>query len=126
MFIVKSESYQVIIWFNAKQISEVAESQGSVGLEAEVGVVVCRGQVASLAGMCEKHCNQYPIHSNRNQRFSQLSIQSHSQRHSSKKTMAGAAAEGVGGGGRGGLCEHCFLISTLLTVSGGPPIYLNQ
>lgn len=99
MFIGKIESYQVIIWFNAKQISEVAESQGSVGLEAEVGVVVCRGQVASLAGMCEKHSNQYQIHSNRNQRFSQLSIQSHSQRHSSKKTMAGAAAVGGWGGG---------------------------
>lgn len=82
MFIVNSESYQVIIWFNAKQISEVAESQGSVGLEAEVGVVVCRCQVASLAGMCEKHSNQYEIHSNRNQRFSQLLIHLHSEEQS--------------------------------------------
>lgn len=49
------ESHQVIVWFDAEQISEVAERQRSVGLEAEIGVVVCRGQVASLAAMCKTH-----------------------------------------------------------------------
>lgn len=47
------EPYQVVVWFDAEQISEVAEGQWSVGLEAEIGVVVRRGQVAALAAMCK-------------------------------------------------------------------------
>lgn len=42
-------SYQVVIWLDAKQISEVAKSQGGVRLEAEVWVMVGWGQVASFA-----------------------------------------------------------------------------
>lgn len=43
-------SYQVVVWFNAEEISEVAECHRGVGLEAEVGVVVRWCQVAPLAG----------------------------------------------------------------------------
>lgn len=43
-------SYQVVIWFNTEEISEVAECHRGVGLEAEVGVVVRWCQVAPLAG----------------------------------------------------------------------------
>lgn len=45
------QSYQIVVRFDAKQIPEVAESQRGVGLEAEVRIVMCWGQVASLAGM---------------------------------------------------------------------------
>lgn len=45
-----SLSYQVVVWFNAEEISEVAEGHRGVGLEAEVGVVVRWCQVAPLAG----------------------------------------------------------------------------
>lgn len=44
----RSQSHQVVVWFDTKQVSEVAEGQRSVGLEAEVGVMVRRGQVAPL------------------------------------------------------------------------------
>lgn len=49
------ESYQIVIWFDAKQIPEVAESQWGISLEAEVGIVMCWGQVASLTGMCDEY-----------------------------------------------------------------------
>ena len=47
-------SYQVVVGFDAEQISEVAEGQRGVGLEAEVWVVMSRRQVASLTGMCHE------------------------------------------------------------------------
>lgn len=47
-------SYQVIIWFDAKQIPEVTEGQRGVGFEAEIRIVVCRRQVTSLTGMCNE------------------------------------------------------------------------
>lgn len=46
-------SHQVVVGFDAKQISEIAEGQWGVRLEAEVGVVVSRGQVASFTGVRE-------------------------------------------------------------------------
>jgi len=44
-------SYQVVVGFDAKQISEVAEGKRGVSLEAEVRIVMSWGQVASLTGM---------------------------------------------------------------------------
>lgn len=44
------QSYQVVIWLDAEQISEVAEGQRGVRLEAEVRIVMCWSQVASLTG----------------------------------------------------------------------------
>lgn len=41
--------YQVIIWFDSKQLSEVPEGQWGIGFEPEVRVVVRRSQVAPLA-----------------------------------------------------------------------------
>lgn len=46
-------SHQVVVGFDAKQISEIAEGQRGVRLEAEVGVVMSRGQVASFTGVRE-------------------------------------------------------------------------
>lgn len=43
-------SYQVVVWFDPKQVPEVAKCQRGVGLEAEVGVVVSWSQVAALTG----------------------------------------------------------------------------
>lgn len=34
------QSYQVVIWFDAKQIPEVAEGQRGIGLEAKVRIVM--------------------------------------------------------------------------------------
>lgn len=48
------KSYQVVVWFDAEQIPEVAESQRGVGLEAKVWIVMCGGQVASLTAMCDE------------------------------------------------------------------------
>lgn len=52
------KSYQVVVWFDAEQIPEVAESQWGVRLEAEVRVVMSWGQVASLTGMCSKYSSK--------------------------------------------------------------------
>lgn len=43
--------YQVVVRFDAEQVPKVAEGQRCVRLEAKVGVMMCRGQVASFTGM---------------------------------------------------------------------------
>lgn len=42
--------YQVVVGTDAEQLSEVAEGDGSVGLEAEVWEVMRWRQIAALAG----------------------------------------------------------------------------
>lgn len=44
-----TNTYQVVIWLDSEKLSEVPEGQWGIGFEAEVGVVVCRRQVAPLA-----------------------------------------------------------------------------
>lgn len=86
----RESSHQVIVRFDAEQISEVAEGQGSVGLEAEIGVVVRRGQVASLAATCKSHMSEC-IRSERKDvaRFKHKEIHSgsHNRAQSSGETM---------------------------------------
>lgn len=47
-------SYQVVVWFDAEQISEVSEGQRGIGLEAEVRIVMSRSQVTSLTCLCDE------------------------------------------------------------------------
>lgn len=49
--ITMSNTYQVVIWFDSEQLSEVPEGQRGIGFEPEIRVVVCWSQVASLAVM---------------------------------------------------------------------------
>lgn len=44
-----TNTYQVVIWFYSKQLSEVPEGQRGIGFEPEVRVVVRWSQVAPLA-----------------------------------------------------------------------------
>lgn len=41
--------YQIIIWTNPKEFSEVPKSHWCVSLEPEVSVMVSRGEIASFA-----------------------------------------------------------------------------
>lgn len=47
-------AYQVVVWFDAEEISEVAECHRGVCFEAEIWVVVSWCQVAPLAGTSQK------------------------------------------------------------------------
>lgn len=53
----RSRPHQVVIRADAKQLSEVAESDGRVRLEPEVGVVVRWGEVAAFAVAREEEEN---------------------------------------------------------------------
>lgn len=43
-------AHQVVVWFDAKQLPEVAEGQRGVRFQTEIWIVVCWRQVAALAG----------------------------------------------------------------------------
>lgn len=43
-------THQVVVWPDAKQFSEVTESNRSIGLKTKVTVVMSRGQVAAFTG----------------------------------------------------------------------------
>lgn len=42
------ESHQVVVWFDAKELPEVAKRQRGVCFQTEIWVVMRRGQVAAL------------------------------------------------------------------------------
>lgn len=45
---MSNQSYQVVIWPDAKQFSEVAESHGSVCFKAEIWEMMGRSEVAAF------------------------------------------------------------------------------
>lgn len=45
---MSNQSYQVVIWPDAKQFSEVAESHGSVCFKAEIWEMMGRSEVATF------------------------------------------------------------------------------
>ena len=51
-------SYEVVVWFDAKQFPEIAKGERRVCFQTEVGVVVGRRETASLAGPEQKGVSQ--------------------------------------------------------------------
>lgn len=47
--------HQIVVWFDAKELSEVAKSQWGVCFQTEIWEVMCRGQVATLTGTHTKY-----------------------------------------------------------------------
>ena len=58
LFVCLCGSYEVVVWFDAKQFPEIAKGERRVCFQTEVGVVVGRRETASLAGPEQKGVSQ--------------------------------------------------------------------